>query len=293
MLSVIVPITSMAGRLHNLRAWLPKEYDPELEIHLVHDYRDQETESELVAIVENLGNTNVFLHSGKYGSPGGTRNYGLKHAVGDYVCFWDADDLPVLSSVLGKLKNVDNKTDMIIGQFIIVDDKKRNTPRRREIDCNLNDMAFHPGIWRIIFKKSLIDSLEFTNLMMAEDQIYLAECLKKLPNVVYTNNVFYNYFTNINGQLTKNVNAKADLVNSTEIMKKMSIGTEKFEQKPLAIMFFRQQLAFTKLHVIKGSFYILKSLVNPAMRNCSFSNYLFSMFFSFSKILGEKVYEKR
>ena len=81
----------MAGRLHNLKAWLPKEYDPELEIHLVHDFRDQETESELVAIVENLGNTNVFLHSGKYGSPGGTRNHGLKHAAGDYVCFWDAE----------------------------------------------------------------------------------------------------------------------------------------------------------------------------------------------------------
>ena len=293
MLSVIVPITSMAGRLHNLKAWLPKEYDPELEIHLVHDFRDQETESELVAIVENLGNTNVFLHSGKYGSPGRTRNHGLKHAAGDYFCFWDADDLPIPLSVLTQIKNVDNRTDMIIGQFIIVDDKKRNAPRRREFDCNLNDMAFHPGIWRIVFKKSLIDSLEFTNLMMAEDQIYLAECLKRLPNVVFTNDVFYHYFTNINGQLTKNVTAKADLVKSLEIMKKMGLGIERVVQKPLAIMFFRQQLAFTRLHVIKGSFCILKSLVNPAMRNYSFRSYVFSMFFSLSKILGEKVHEKR
>ena len=93
LLSVIVPVARMSGRLALMQSWLTSISNLDtVEVIVVHDKQDEETSRELREILNSVNSDRCILIEEFVNSPGLARNLGLKAASGIWVIFADSDD---------------------------------------------------------------------------------------------------------------------------------------------------------------------------------------------------------
>ena len=204
----------MNGRLQNLTAWLRPLKGLPVQVVIVHDIRDMETGTELRALLDQIGNQSIQLFEGKFGSPGAARNFGLLHSSGNWICFWDSDDLPNVQSVLHACQIESKETEAIIGAFSIreVNSEEMDTKPRQVTD--LLDIPANPGIWRFIFRHESIHNLRFNHLLMAEDQHFILDFNIPSRKICISSELFYTYIVGQNSQATKNIESIRDIAKS-------------------------------------------------------------------------------
>ena len=181
--------------------------------------------------------TRIF--SGTFGNPGAARNAGITHISTTWVTFWDADDFLWPEKYLTSVKKYPD-ADLIVGSFELRTEKDSSSVLTK----NLNEMAYQPGIWRLIFRSEIIKSNNFPELSMGEDQLLLMELNLESKKIVYLNDVLYSYNTYIDGQLTKSESALRDLGTSVALARR--IAKSKKNQKYLQIIALRLYLSFLK-----------------------------------------------
>lgn len=204
MLTAVVPIHQMAGKLQNLRSWLVK--CQEIQIVLVVDLSDDTTDIELEEIVKNLSSSNIQLMKGLFGSPGVARNQGLEQVKTEFVTFWDSDDLPDPVKFLEMCKILQlSGAQVCVGEYKIVNLKNQRVTVKEISLSDVNQgVAITPGVWRMVFRFDSIPKQPFTDLRLAEDHIFLQEV--KFPTMkkdVFKEKV-YTYFNAGEGNLTSN-----------------------------------------------------------------------------------------
>ena len=192
------------------------------------------------------------------------RNLGLEHAVGDYVCFSDADDeyTPDSFQTISNLI-VNNNVDMIIGGFnerigsasrnvtlfgncksteMILEGEEINSLRRWVVDRN-EDFSNKKGIsrkfrigspWAKAIKREVIkDSLFNTSLGLSEDLLFIYQMLLNVQSVLISNEIMYTYYINGNS-VTQSKFSSSAIKNNSELSKAlMSIRNDydiSFEQ---------------------------------------------------------------
>ncbi len=249
MITAIVPVTKMAGRLQNLENWLVDADDLGMEVILVHDYRDHETQTQLEAICVNFPNSRISLHSGKFGSPGAARNFGLKQSTSKYVVFWDSDDLPKPQGLVGEVARRDGAFDILVGQYLIKHKQAKSSDSRKSSDYDLNAIAYSPGLWRMVFLKKQINDIEFDNMKMGEDQVFLGKCLKRAQKICFTETLFYEYFLEIEGQLTGSRNSRLELGDAFDEAVKLRRKTGGNQYQFLSIVLARMSLSLVKINL--------------------------------------------
>lgn len=217
LLSAIVPITQMQGRLIQLEKWAKDAVKNNIQVILVHDWRDDETEQELRLISKKLGQSEQDFVSGKYGSPGAARNAGLKIAKGKWIAFWDSDDLPDVKNFLEMVNNADQSNyEVAIGSFSyftmedIIIDKKFTIPRIVDSD-DLVGILRNPGLWRWAFRNEILQDAFFSKNKMGEDQQYLIEIDAFKREKYFYEKIVYQYRINQQLQLTNNPIAVSEL----------------------------------------------------------------------------------
>lgn len=243
----------MAGRLQNMRIWLPEAHEIGMEIIIVHDYRDFETQVELESICADFPNCRIFLHSEQFGSPGATRNFGLKQAKSRYVVFWDSDDLPRPKSVFNEVVKNDGKFDVLVGQYLTTEQSKNSVGTEQSSDFDLNAFSYAPGLWRMVFLRESISNIEFGNMKMGEDQVFLGKCLKRVENIGFTNTVLYEYFVGVEGQLTGSRKSRIELVEAFEEIISLRRDSEGNQYKYLSIVMTRMWLTLIKIALVEKS----------------------------------------
>ena len=62
LLSVVVPVTLMHGRLEKLKSWIALSCEYPIKIILVHDYKDEETRKELLGIVQSQNSKKIVFN---------------------------------------------------------------------------------------------------------------------------------------------------------------------------------------------------------------------------------------
>jgi glycosyltransferase involved in cell wall biosynthesis len=220
LLGVVVPVSNMAGNLSKLQDWLEDSYCENIEIIIVHDFQDSETEDELRQIVHGKG-SKVKMISGTFGSPGLARNKGIALLESEWVAFWDSDDSPLVRNILGDLNKFNlDQLDALVGGFEV-----RNASTGELLSTNLNDskcsqnrIAKNPGIWRWVFKRTLISNLQFPNLSMGEDQIFIARSRAIYSRVKYSNSIYYQYYRGYKSQLTSNKKKISQITSATQLL---------------------------------------------------------------------------
>lgn len=203
-LTAVVPVSRMAGRLDSLKSWLIQAASLPIEIVIVHDVQDDDTSEELQSLVHQDESGMLFFVEGKFGSPGAARNEGLNLAQGEWIVFWDSDDTPNVLSVMSSINGANENTQVIIGNFKVSNGDQTTLIKHFN---SKNFVALYPGLWRLVFRREAIKNLRFKNLRMGEDQLYIAETGINQQQTEFVELDFYTYRIGHPSQLTVNPSA--------------------------------------------------------------------------------------
>ncbi len=244
LLSVIVPLRGMAGRLGNLKTWLDEVGSNPIEIVIIHDIQDEETELELKELCKEFTNLRITVITKRLDSPGLARNLGIEIATGKYISFWDSDDLPNVEVVVNDLATLEEDVDLVIGQFETVDSGRVEVARFKSKDSTLIETAFNPGLWRMAFKTETLGGIRFSKYKMGEDQEFLAQVLTKMGTIVFSEKIWYRYFMNNAEQLTMSKHAIIDL---QKIIPRASLHQRNTSSEILLVLMIMQLRKITSL----------------------------------------------
>jgi glycosyltransferase involved in cell wall biosynthesis len=174
-LSVIIPVGGFPNGDAVLRSWALKQLPRGLEVILVLDSDDESVRKSVQEIAALGSKKNVQVLVSQYRNPGSTRDIGLRASTGEWVCFWDADDLPEVSNVWSSVENRENQeADIIVGNYRSVDFETKNEAEYRlGTHDPLMNLYLNPGLWRMVFKRKLLANISFPGLRMGEDQVFI------------------------------------------------------------------------------------------------------------------------
>jgi glycosyltransferase involved in cell wall biosynthesis len=246
LLTVIVPITRMHGKMENLFSWLNDVNAYECEVILIHDWQDQETSRELQQYVHELNSSKVHFFEGRFGSPGLARNFGKRYATGTHIMFCDSDDVLQLPSTIEIIRK-NSGSKIIIGSYVEVNSLSTQQVVKHLAPVNLLKLAKAPGMWRFIFKSEVIKNIDFTEYCMGEDQLFLAQVDVFSQDFLCVSETLYLYFTNNPDQLTAQKARTFDLI---PVIRRMI---------DLEIQFRKQNKTFIKLLILKNCITVLKN----------------------------------
>ena len=242
-LSIVVPVTQMAGRLQNLEKWILEAIDLGIEVLLIHDFRDNATSDELHALVARLSHPNIRLEENMFGNQGSARNYGKALSRGEWIAFWDSDDLGKPRKLLQVVTSAKSNTDLIIAQYESVD-PSLNVLSRSSTNY-LRNVPKSVGLWRMVFRNRSFSDVHFPELRMAEDQVFFARCLAKARKIEIVSDSLYSYVQGNSGQITKNSEA---LMQIPTAMKLLFITFTKVRNPIKAMIVFTMTLRLTVTH---------------------------------------------
>jgi len=210
-LSFVIPVHNMAGRLQNLEKSIESGKGLGVRFLIVDDFSQDSTQDELIAMISNKQEMDIKLVTGNFGSPGKARNAGLEQVETTYVMFADSDDIFYISEIVRALIDKSSCAQVIIGAYREIDfESKESKVCQPSHPLHIN-LAINPGIWRMIFKTSMIKDKKFKDYRMAEDQLWLAEIAILDRQIEIVDLIFYDYFANNKNSLTSNLMAKQDL----------------------------------------------------------------------------------
>jgi glycosyltransferase involved in cell wall biosynthesis len=213
-LSAVVPVHGLSRNLSSVKRII-EATPPNIQLIIVHDNTDEED----IALLSFINRSqNIILLSVNAGSPGAARNIGKNLATGSWLTFWDADDLPYPNNVLESISDADTQLHkMIVGRF-----RKQNGNIYRSSKIfnlskphsNIDTLKYELGLWRCIFKTSFAKLIDFEDLRIGEDQLYLMDLLPEdLTHFHFSNLIIYDYLDSSSGSIT-NSNLQKSLFNN-------------------------------------------------------------------------------
>ena len=199
LLSIVVPIHSGLKSIENLQSWISEiPNSSEIEVIAVLDGDNHEAERYLSS--QASAGRPILLVQVNCGNPGGARNAGLRESSGEWVTFWDSDDIGYVNGVVSALRQADHAIEVIIGSAELV----VAGSIRRILTATRGEMIFNPGIWRFIFRRKSLSGTRFPELRSGEDQVFLARYGFLERKMSFSQEIFYRYFMGAEGQLTRN-----------------------------------------------------------------------------------------
>jgi glycosyltransferase involved in cell wall biosynthesis len=234
LLSILVPIKNMASRLTHIEIWLQRISRYDSEVIFIVDSSSDETFSNLHAIVDSNNYKKVKIIKGNFDGPGDARNFGIAHASGDWIAFWDSDDNPNVDAFMNMVNNAQKAGKQIaVGGWKKVNSNLDISPARfkKTYDFNLpyfSKIVRNPGIWRWAFERPIIDGVFFPKLLMGEDQVFLANLNVNWLKVYRAKENVYNYIQGNPSQLTASRLAINDRLKMGQYLVKTPINGKHF-----------------------------------------------------------------
>lgn len=220
-LTAVIPVTRLYGKLKNLKATLEQAEGFDIKFIIVHDIQDNRTGPGIDALLKEIQPKNLLLIEGFYGSPGASRNAGLKLVETKWVTFWDGDDVGLARNFC-EIVEAASKEDarIAIGSYAITDFNNDKILQHRRLaansDMNLHSIAVNPGLWRFAFQVSSLKNIEFKSWKLAEDQDFLIQTEFWKHKYKTFDKVVYRYSLNVQGQLTQKYRSSSELEISIE-----------------------------------------------------------------------------
>ena len=215
LLTAVIPVTDVVKRWNLIELWLADAKADGLEIVFVLDSPSEEESHYFRNQMRLKELKNFSILEGVFGSPGAARNAGLQNLTTEYVTFWDCDDIPLIDNILSDLENITSEPRVIIGNYEIFRYRENEIEllEQPQIPFSLKEiLSSSPGIWRFIFPTAFVQKIEFSNLKMGEDQLFLIELGMTDNDVLFSTKVYYRYILHDFVRLTNTRDAFDDIV---------------------------------------------------------------------------------
>ena len=212
--SIIVPAYNNEKTIKRCLDSLINQSFKDIEIIVINDGSSDKTKDMLD---EYLKYDNVFVFNTENHGQSAARNLGLDKAIGDYICFLDADDY-VSKDGLEKLYNKarSGNFDVVLSNVNIIypdhnvivnSGLKEDTEGRNKIK-ELMIFSYSAGvIWNKIYKKDILKNIRFKEGIWYEDVHFNFRLFLFLNKVGTIDDVFVNY-VQTEGSVTYTYNDK-------------------------------------------------------------------------------------
>ena len=210
----MIPIGGVNPSCEYIKQWLPFIDFTKFQVIIVQDNLKKSVALELQEITNALAdidNGNLIVETVAYKNIGKSRNAGLRLAIGEWIAFWDSDDIPepsLFSKMVGAA--VKAEADLAVGQF----SEKNETGEvilRNGMD-SIPDLITDPGIWRLAFRRSIIEEIQFPGYSMGEDQVFLYRALQNIGHIQWFDFCVYTYRVGNPNQITNQPAKLSELV---------------------------------------------------------------------------------
>jgi glycosyltransferase involved in cell wall biosynthesis len=265
MLTAIIPIGNVKGKLFSLPETLEDCKKLNVEVVIVHDNFHDGTAENLSRVIKGFENVRIF--TGKFQSPGLARNLGLQYVTSEWFCFWDVDDVPNVPTIVEALRvNSGTEKNVIVGQYSIKnavtgDIKRQFNPT--ENGEKLRDISLSPGLWRFIFRTNKYEKTMFGKGTMGEDQLFLARMNLSEDEIFLVEQDFYQYAINVSGQLTSEKYRIEELHHL--ILTEDALRTDNQNSKFIDYLILRQSFTLIKYRKSK-IFHVIRPVVKSIWR---------------------------
>lgn len=215
-LTVVTPISGEQSDFSMMQATLKTSYGLPIKFRYIIDTPNKKRAEQIQKFLSLPHSSQPEFQVADLSAPGLVRNLGLHGLQTKWVAFWDSDDAPDVVEFLKMIDTADkNRFEVCLGEYAVVDDHTKKFVFKSTTPKTFPELGkclgMNPGLWRFGFKSLLINSIEFCELSMAEDQLFLAGLeLETLP-VYVSNNIVYRYHLGDKGHLTENSKALRQL----------------------------------------------------------------------------------
>lgn len=202
MISIIVPIFNSEKYLQACINSVINQTYQDWELILVND---GSTDSSL-AICQKFADTDsrIKIFSQENKGQAAARNFGLRQATRPYVTFIDSDDEIASNTLQNNLAILTTNPQIDCLQYPTYIDygTEQQFIRRSEqqlIDSDfyerwLNDKYISWVVWDKIYKTSIFDRLHFTEGIIYEDNLLIANLLERISNIYISTEGLYYYY---------------------------------------------------------------------------------------------------
>lgn len=154
------------------------------------------------------------IHQHRNEGPSGARNKGLAIAKGDYIGYVDGDDWVEPEMYAAMLRACEEQEcDIAVCAYREIgaeNTKKRFSEEQYVLTqkealeiyiCDNRQFHIYHSVWSKLFKRSVIEKLEFPAGRKSEDIIYTTKALLNISSCVFLDTPYYNYRVNRKGSI--------------------------------------------------------------------------------------------
>lgn len=237
-LTIIVPVHNISGRVENLSKWLPDAIKNNVKVILINDGSQDATGDDLVKLKNSNQSDLISIFETDVNSPGLARNAGLEKVDTPWFAFADADDFVVVDGMIELLNGTINSGKMLgIGayesQSLTTGKQFRITPPGDNISRNIQHLVKRMGFWRAVYSHEYFGEIRFSRFKMGEDYLYLNRILSTYSSIFSSQEVIYRYYYGGSNNLTSNRRNMVDMIyvlQAISVLSPQSKYAQEFQQ---------------------------------------------------------------
>lgn len=207
--SIIVPVYNVENYLEKCLNSLVKQTLKNIEIIVVNDGTKDNSQNIIDKFTKKY--SNIKSYKKKNGGLSSARNYGLKHARGEYIAFVDSDDyveFDMYENMYKKAKESD--FDVVVCNLNYIYDNKSikaysnvNKDLLTKSEIKKSMINIYPAAWNKIYKKQLFENnVLFKEKVWYEDVEFLYRLYPYISSIGVVEGYYYNYVQRV-GAITK------------------------------------------------------------------------------------------
>lgn len=217
LISIVVPIYNVEKYLRKCVESLLQQTYKNIQIILVDDGSTDESGKIADEYAEKHEQIEVYHKIN--GGLSDARNYGIKYAKGEYLCFIDSDDWVAADMVAVLYQNIKKyDADVSEAQYIrvdnedvIADDLEEQVKVFDNIQASLNLRNYHLNqivAWNKMYKKSCFNDILFPFGKIHEDEFTTYKIIYNSKKIVVSNKILFFYRNTPNSIVNKKITKK-------------------------------------------------------------------------------------